>query len=76
LSLGVIASFFDDKPRGIGKSSGFLIRGLSKFEGNFEILSPLIPEGANVDKFRKIPLFLTPSQPRTSLLYFILEIRG
>jgi glycosyltransferase involved in cell wall biosynthesis len=64
LSLGIVASFFDDKPRGIGKSSGFLIRELSKLEGDFEILSPLIPEGANVEKFRKIPLFLAPARGR------------
>ncbi len=62
--MGIIAPFFDDKPRGIGKSSGFLIREFSKFDGDFEILSPLIPKGAKIEKFKTIPLSLAPSRGR------------
>ena len=64
MRLGILAPFFDDKPRGIGKSAGFLIRELSKLEGDFEILSPIIPKGANAEKFKTIPLSLAPARGR------------
>jgi len=59
-----VAPFLDDRPRGIGKVSYFLLREFSKYEGDYEILSPVIPEGANKDKFKVIPLNLAPSQGR------------
>ncbi|MEO0147195.1 MAG: glycosyltransferase family 1 protein [candidate division WOR-3 bacterium] len=64
MKLGILALFFDDAPRGIGKSTGFLIREFSHLEGDYEILSPLIPNGANSEKFKRVSLALAPARGR------------